>query len=379
MKVFLKIIIPIAILVLAFAGFKFLGTLKPKPKSQQPPPVVPLVNLVTVSPEDHRPPVLSYGTVTSYFETNLTPQISGKITFVSPKFRVGEKVDTEHPLVRIDPTDFKAALAQEEANLTVAERTYAEEEIRAEQAAGDWEASGRDISTASDFVLRKPQLAAAKAEIESAKATIEKAKADLERAEIRAPFPAIITARDASPGNQASPQSSLGILVSTEKVEIRLPLTASQSARVTIPTKAELSSPLMPGVKWEATLLRMEPTVDQQNQVMYAVAEVMAPYAEERTSLPVGMFANASIGAEPIPDSYRVPEAAYVDDKFIWVMDENSELRRVDAVRVHSFDGDAFVSPVDGGQGELQVVSRPLSNFKAGMKVRTGEEDLEGK
>ena len=82
----------------------------------------------------------SYGNVGSYFETDLTPQVSGKITFVSPKFRVGETVDTEHLLVQIDPTDYRAALATAEANLTVAERTFEEEKIRAEQAAGDWEA-----------------------------------------------------------------------------------------------------------------------------------------------------------------------------------------------------------------------------------------------
>jgi len=379
MKIALKIIIPIAILVLAFAGFKFLGTLKPKPKSQQPPPVVPLVNLAMVSPEDHMPPVISYGTVTSYFETGLTPQVSGKITFVSPKFRVGEKIDTEHLLVKIDPTDYEAALAQEEADLTVAERTFAEEEIRAEQAAGDWEASGRDISKASDFVLRKPQLAATEASIKSAKASIAKARADLERTEVRAPFPAVIIAREASPGNQASPQASLGTLISTEKVEIRLPLTATQSARVSIPTEAELTSPLLPGVKWQATLVRMEPTVDQQNQVMYAVAEVLDPYGEGKTALPVGMFANASINAKAISDSYRVPDAAYVDDKFIWVMDEKDELRRVKARRVHSFGGDAFLSPVEAGQGELRVVTRPLSNFRAGMKVRSEEETANGR
>jgi RND family efflux transporter MFP subunit len=379
MKIGIKIIIPIAIIVFAVAGFKFLGTLKPEPISKQPPPVVPVVSITTVSPEDHTPPVVSYGTVESYFETGLTPQVSGKITYVSPNFRVGEKVAAEHVLVKIDPTDYEAALAQQEASLTAAELTFAEEQIRAEQAAGDWEASGRDVSKATDFVLRKPQLAAAKASIESAKAAIRKARADLERTDVRAPFGAVITARTASPGNQASPQASLGTLVSTVKSEIRLPLTAGQSARVGIPAEAELTSPLKPGAKWQATLVRMEPTVDRQNQVIYAVAEVTDPYGEGKTELPVGMFANASIKAKPIKDSYVVPEAAYVDDRFVWVVDGRDKLQRVDALRVHSHAGDAFVRPVEGGQGELRVVTRPLSNFRSGTKVRTEQEDPAGK
>ncbi len=374
MKVALKIILPIAIIVLAVFGFKALGSLKPEPKSKQPPPVVPVVELVEVSPETHTPPVNSYGTVNSYFETSLTPQVSGRITYVSPKFRVGETVDTEHLLVKIDPTDYVAALASEESNLTVAERTYAEEEIRAEQAAGDWKASGRSLDKASDFVLRKPQLSAAKASIESAKAAITKARADVDRTEVRAPFSAVITARDASPGNQASPQAMLGTLVSTEKVEIRLPLTADQSARVEIPSTATLTSPLKPGVSWEAQLVRMKPVVDQQNQVIYAVAEVEEPFGPDKEPLPVGIFASASIAARPIEKSYKIPEAAYVDDKFFWVMDDEGKLQRIDAERVHTLGGFAFVKPGDDTNGEQLVVSRPLSNFRSGMKVQAVED-----
>lgn len=367
----LKILLPIVIIGLAFFGFKIMGTLKPEPKSRQPPPVVPVVDVIPVSPEDHSPSVKSYGTVSSYFETALTPQVSGRITYVSEKFRVGETIDTEHLLVKIDPTDYEAALAGEEANLTVAERTFAEEEIRAEQAAGDWKASGRDLSKATDFVLRKPQLAAAQANIASAKATIAKARADLARTEVRAPFPAVITARNASPGNQASPQASLGTLISTEKVEIRLPLTADQIARITLPASAKITSPLKPGTTWAATLVRMEPVVDQQNQVIYAVAEVEKPFSGDSPALAVGMFANATITANPIGQSYRVPEAAFVNDSFIWTINSEGKLQRIEAERLHSDGGDVFLKPASGTSGELKIVSRPLSNFKNGTKVKT--------
>jgi RND family efflux transporter MFP subunit len=371
MKIALKIILPIAILIAAIMGFKFLGSLKPTPKSRQPAPVVPIVELVKVSPADHSPPVLSYGTVSGYFETDLTAQVSGVITFVSPKFRVGEKAEAGDLLVKIDPRDYDAALAREEANLTVAERTFAEEEILAEQAAGDWEASGRDISKASDFVLRKPQLAAAQASIASAKASIAKAQADLERTEVRAPFDAIVTERSASPGNRADTQVVLGTLVSTERVELRLPLTARQAARVALPTNAKLTSPLKPGVEWEATLVRMDPTVDAQNQVVFAVAEVSDPFAEGKEPLPVGIFANASIEALPIGSSYELPEAALVNDSYVWKVNAEGELVRVEAERLHSHGGSVFVKMEEGVDGELRIVSRPLSNFKAGMKVKT--------
>ncbi len=371
MKLIFKIIVPIVILALGFAGYKILVAMKPPPQSKVPPPVVPLVEQILVSPDDHAPPVKSYGTVESFFETSLTSQVSGQILEVSERFRVGETVEKDHVLVKIDPTDYEAALAREESNLTVAERTFAEEEIRAAQAAGDWEASGRDLAKASDFVLRKPQLAAALANIESAKAAIVKAQEDVKRTQVVAPFDAVITMRNASPGNQASSQTSLGVLVSTEKAEIRLPLMAEQSARVSIPTMAELTSPLKPGVSWEAKLVRMEPSVDRQNQVMYAVAEVEKPFADEARLLPIGIFANASIVAKPVPGTYRVPEAAYVSDRFVWVIDSEDQLKRVEAKRVMNFEGHVYLKPAEDGLGELRVVTRPLSNFKEGMKVKT--------
>lgn len=372
MKVALKIIVPIAIIVLAIVGFKILGSMKPEPKSKIPPEVIPVVDVVSVSPEDHRPPVMTFGKVGSYFETELAPQVSGRIMEVSDKFRTGEMVEPSEVLVKIDATDYEAALAAEESNLTTAERTFAEEEIRADQAAGDWKASGRSLDRASDFVLRRPQLAAAKAGVESAKAAVMKARADLERTEVRAPFPAIVTARNASPGNQASPQASLGTLVSKEKVEIRLPLTSDQMARVKIPSKAEVTSPLKPGEKWEATLVRMEPTVDEQNQVVYVVAEVIDPFVNKDEQLPVGIFANVSVEAASLSETYRVPEAAYVNDEYIWVVDEEGKLDRLEAERVLGFEGSVYLL-ADGSSKELKVVTRPLSNFRREMKVREAE------
>ncbi len=374
MKIALKIIVPLVILVLAVFGFRGLAKLKPEPKSKEPAPVIPVVETIRVRAEDHAPPVLTFGTVSSYFETTLTAQLTGRVTFVSPSFREGEMVEEDHLLVKIDDTDFQAALAGEEANLTVAQRTLAEEEIRAEQAAGDWEASGRNLSTASDFVLRKPQLAAAEADIEAVRARIMKAQADVERAEVRAPFSAIVTAREASPGNLATPQTVLGSLISTEKVEIRLPLNPEQAARVSIPAKATITSPLKPEVSWEAELKRMEPVVDQQNQVMYAVAEVQKPFGEGKEPLSVGIFANARVEASAIENSYKIPEAAHVEDEFVWIMDEGGELKRVEARRVFMQDGFVFVKVEEMGGAELDVIARPLSNFRTGMKVKERDE-----
>ena len=177
MKILLKLIIPIVFIVLAFLFVKVLVSKKRPDIERVAQVIAPQVDVIELKPNDHQPPILSYGTVQSYFETTLTPQVSGQIIEVADAFRVGNMVKKRDLLALIDDTDYEAVLARESSSLVDARRTLLEEEIKAKQAAKDWAASGRDLSSASDFVLRKPQLKAARARIESATAAEAKAKA----------------------------------------------------------------------------------------------------------------------------------------------------------------------------------------------------------
>jgi len=360
-----KIIVPLLILVGAFFLGKYLISLKEKPKSKQPEAVIPVVDVVMVSPDTHKPRVMSFGTVQSYFETIVVPQVSGSITEVAKKFRVGEVVKKGDLLVTLDATDFQTALATEQANFALQKRTLVEEEILAKQAAEDWLESGRKLDSASDFVLRKPQLTTAKANIASA-----------------APYDAVVTASTASVGNFATSQTQLGILVATERAEIRLPLTAEQVAQVKMPgldkeggATVHLSHPNHKNIEWSAKLVRREPTVDPQNQVTHVIVEIENPYTAMAEPLAIGSFVNASIPAKPIENVYKIPEAALVNDAHIWVLDEESKLLRLPAERAHSAEGFVYVRvSSESIAPPLRIVSRPLSNFRSATKVRINED-----
>jgi RND family efflux transporter MFP subunit len=265
MNIIIRIIVSVFIIAAFYLAGKQLIAGKPEQESRKPAVVVPRVDSILVPLEDHRPSVTSYGNVQSYFETQLTPEVNGKISSVSPQFRVGEMISEGETLATIDDSDYQSTLATQKATLTLQESALAEEEIRAKQAAEDWRSSGRDISSASDFVLRKPQLAAARANIDAAQTAIDKAEVDLNRTMIKAPYDAVVTARTASLGNYATAQNSLGTLIATEKAEVRIPLTAEQMKRIQFsegePLEITLTSPIKPNLKWTAKLTRMEPTL----------------------------------------------------------------------------------------------------------------------
>lgn len=388
MKLFLKLAIPIAFIILAFLFVKVLISKKRPDVTRVAEVIAPQVDVLDVDVNNHQPPVLTYGTVQSYFETTLTPQLSGQITEVAAAFRVGNMVKKKALLARIDATDYLAVLARESSNLTNARRALVEEEIKAKQAAQDWTASGRDLSSASDFVLRKPQLKAARASIESAIAAETKAKADIERTMIRAPYDAVVIKRSASVGNYASPQQALGKLIATEKVEVRLPLTAEQVAIVQLPRILEATSNQNPdqqkvvftsatkeGAEWQGELVRIEPSIDPKNQVAYVIAEIEKPYHAEPEPLVVGSFVNARIPGRVIDQSYKIPEAALVNDAYVWVVDEGNKLCRVDAQRVYGHATNVYLRISDqvlegfGLKSPLRIVIRPLATFKHGREV----------
>ena len=355
---------------------------KPEREVRKPPVVVPRAAFIESSLTTEIPNVKTFGNTRSYFETNISAQVGGEIQGVSQIFDTGNTVRRGDLLVEIDPADYITAIAQGDATLTQAKQTLAEEETLSQIAAEDWVASGRRLADASDFTLRKPQLAAAEATVSSAEAALQQARLNLERTKVRAPFDAIVTARSASPGNVVTAGLTLGTLISRDQMEVRLPLTPEQVSLVKIPasgstiatdsaTVARVTCPAQPDHEWVARLVRTEPGVDLQNQVIYVIARIDDPFEDPEKFLPVGAFVNLEIPALPVADCYPIPAGALVEDSFVWLIDEDDTLYQQAARRLYSSDGLTLVSlPDPPGADPLRVAMRPLASFKDGQKVK---------
>jgi len=112
-------------------------------------------------------------------EGSLVAQVAGSITEVSENFVIGGSFRKGDVLAKVDPRDYEIALTLAKANYAQARAQLAEEQARADQAAGDWKKLGRKGSP-SELTLRKPQLAAARANLEGADGEVQRAQLDLE-------------------------------------------------------------------------------------------------------------------------------------------------------------------------------------------------------
>ncbi len=88
---------------------------------------------------------------------------------------------------------------------------------------------------ASDYALRKPQLAAARSQIDAAQAKLAQARLAVERTEIKAPYAGRILSRNVDRGVVVSTNQALARIYATDRVEVRLPLKNSELGYVELP------------------------------------------------------------------------------------------------------------------------------------------------
>ena len=79
------------------------------------------VRVVEIQPKSVQLKVNSQGSVMPSTESQLIPEVSGKVSWMSPNLVAGGYFDDQEILIRVDDTDYKTKLDRAQANLTRAE------------------------------------------------------------------------------------------------------------------------------------------------------------------------------------------------------------------------------------------------------------------
>ena len=161
MKPFLRILIPL--LVLAAAGYAtyVLIESRPPPPTRVAEPVLPLVETIEAVYSTASLRVLAEGTVAPRIETELIPEVTGRVVEVSPSLVVGGFFEEGEVLFRIEPRDYGLAVTRARAAIAQANLRLETERQEAAVAAREWELL--DVGVPTPLALREPQIAEAQA------------------------------------------------------------------------------------------------------------------------------------------------------------------------------------------------------------------------
>ena len=359
------------ILAAAVAAVVVMTSMRPQPPRKERVDLDPLVEVTVLEAMTEQFEVRSQGTVTPRTETILSAEVSGTVTWISPRFVAGGMFEKGEVLLRIDPINYDVALKQAEALV--------------KQRQSEFDGASKLLSQG---YRAEAEHASAAAALASAEAELVRARRNLERTYIRLPYDGIVRSKGTDLGQFVNPGTRLGIAFATDYAEVRLPLTDTDLAFIDLPKAAAMGedgvaegpsvtlSAIQKGrqLEWEARIVRTEGVVDEKSRVTYAVARVEDPYGlyNDRAQLPMGTFVAATIDGITAEDIIRIPRAVIRGSDQVVFVDEEDRIhvRTVDIARA---DAD-FVYVRGGASPGERIVLTTLESPINGMAVRTTQD-----
>jgi len=216
-----QLLIAVAVVLFGIANMVMLvvsgPTLDPKPMV----PLAPLVRVITVVPETVLMTASTHGTVAPRTESELTPEVSGRVISVASAMVSGGFFDKGDVLVTVEPLDYELALEQAKANLARSES----------EAANARKTNSRQIDlaeknlasdSATDDALNR--LRVTTATLQESRARLAKAVRDLERTELIAPYDGRVRSKRVDVGQFVNRGNPVATIYATDYVEVRLPI-----------------------------------------------------------------------------------------------------------------------------------------------------------
>ena len=408
----LQALLALVLLAAGFGGWKAIMALAPEPKVrpavERPEPV----RVIAAREASVRPDWTLYGEVVAARSSTLQLPVSGRITWVSPKWKDGATVTEGEALLRIDEVPYRAAVAEaeaarkealarlEEAKLAVssAERLLQEAEAQFAVAQREYDRTRTLVARGSlpkarldaqqqkylaareKLEQRRQALSAAKARLAQVQAALtrtewqlKKAKDNLANATLRAPFSGQLSEVRAQVGQSAGPGVALATLLSDAAPEVRflVPETrllalrragepvAGRAVEIVVPMRAGAVTLTGRVVREAAGVARKQGAV-----ALFAVPDTPAPW------LKPGAFVQVRMAGPLYEHVVLLPEAALHGDDAVYAV-KDGKLARLPVRVLGMRQGQAIVRGVAPG---TLVVRHKLAAPKPGKPVKVLEQ-----
>lgn len=381
-----QILFSVLALAVGIVGAVGMIAARPQVATQRPEAELPLVRVVPAQVEDVRLTVHTQGTVTPRTESDLVPEVSGRVVWISPSLVAGGFFDEGEVLLKIDSRDYDMALRSADAAVA---RHASELQLAIANRKRSRELAEREIVSAATLDEAENAARVAEAALHEARMALEKAQMDLERAEVKAPFLGRVREKQVDVGQFVNRGTRVARLYAVDYAEVRLPIPDHEIEFLDLPLfyREDGDTALGAAVilranfaggrhEWKARIVRTEGEIDPGTRMVHAVAQVEDPYGRstgsERPPLAVGLFVEAEIVGHDVKGVVRVPRSAMrsADEVLIVGDDGQLEFRHVDVLRT---DGETVIVRSGIAAGERLCVS-PLEAAVDGMRVRVVKE-----
>lgn len=286
-----------AVVVVALAAWWFLSrqASRPQPRAQ----LVergPLVATVSAT-----------GTIRPVVQVEVGSQVSGTIARLFADYN--DRVRSGQVLVQLEPSLFRAAVVQAEANVSKAEAALAEAD-RAYKRARDLRA--RSVISEADLETAQSSYEQRRAELKQAQAALSTARVNLGHTTIRSPISGVVVSRQVDVGQTvaASLQAPTLFTLAQDLTRMRVETKIDEAdvGRIRPGLQATFTVDAFPDDVFEGAVsqVRLEPVVEENVVTYTTVIDV----PNETLKLRPGMTANVTLVVDRRRNALKVPNAA---------------------------------------------------------------------
>ncbi|GLZ86797.1 MexH family multidrug efflux RND transporter periplasmic adaptor subunit [Metapseudomonas resinovorans] len=308
----------------------------------------PLVEVAEPQRALVRDELVTFGSLRSDESVMIRPEIEGRVARLH--FREGEMVKGGELLISLDDAIARAELAQAQANLDLAEKSYERAKMLFSRGASN--AQAQDESQSQQ---------------QAARASLALAQARLDKTQIRAPYDGTLGLRQVSVGDYLSAGQDMVNLEVLDplKVDFRIPQKAVSQVRIGQPV--ELSLDAYPGERFRGEIIALNPRLDEVGRSQAIRAQV----GNRDHRLKPGQFVKVSVILAERPQALLIPEEAVMpvgQQLFVNLVVGGKVERR--AIKIgQRLRGKAEVR--EGLQGNEQVITAGWQKVSPGLEVRT--------
>ncbi|MBI4623897.1 MAG: efflux RND transporter periplasmic adaptor subunit [Verrucomicrobia bacterium] len=224
------------------------------------------------------------GYITARREATVSSKFTGKVMEVL--IEEGVRVKEGQILARLDDTNVQASLHLARAQLDLTRTAQEETRVRIKEAEQDWQRQKSlrqtDAAPRADYdraeataLAYRARLAQQQNEVTVAERTVAIWQQQLDDTIIRAPFAGIVTSKNAQPGEMISPMSAGGFtrtgictIVDMESLEIEIDVNESYINRVEPGQPVEATLDAYPEWKIPCKVIAIIPTADRQKSTV---------------------------------------------------------------------------------------------------------------
>jgi len=176
-RFWIRIVAPIVILLAGAAIMSLLIYLRKAPPRQSKENPGTLVDVMIGRIREHQVQVAVTGTVQPRREARITPQVSGKVAWMNPRFIAGGFFAEGEEMFRIEDVDYRLAVEQATAQRARAELDLLTVQSQARIARREWQRlNSGGKKEPNPLVVYEPQLKNARATLAAAEAAVSKAR-----------------------------------------------------------------------------------------------------------------------------------------------------------------------------------------------------------